>query len=107
MEEAEFVELKSVEALEDLITESEEGPRLLFKHSVTCSISREVLRIVSEISGPVFLIVVQTARNVSNAVAEKTGIRHESPQALVLDGGECVYSASHYDITADALRIYL
>ncbi len=103
----EMVELNSVEELEEIIENSSGSPQLLFKHSVSCSISREVLKIVSGIAGPVFLVVVQTARDVSNAVADKTGVRHESPQALVISGGECVFSASHYDITADALENYL
>jgi bacillithiol system protein YtxJ len=46
------------------------------------------------------LIVVQRSRDVSTAVAEKTGIRHESPQALVLKNSKVVYHASHYDVTA-------
>lgn len=104
MEKAELIELNSVEELEDVLKQSADGPRLLFKHSLTCSISREVFRSVSEIEGPVFLVTVQTARDVSNAVAEKTGVRHESPQALILENGECVYSASHFDITAESLR---
>lgn len=107
MGSAEMIELNTVEDLEDVITRSTEGPKLVFKHSVTCSISRGVFNIVSGISEPVFLVVVQSSRNVSDAVAVKTGIKHESPQALVFDNGKCVYSASHYDITADALRSHL
>jgi bacillithiol system protein YtxJ len=42
----------------------------------------------------------QHARNVSTAIAERTGIRHESPQAIVLKDGKPVYHASHYDVTA-------
>jgi bacillithiol system protein YtxJ len=49
-------------------------------------------------------VVVQHSRSVSNAIAERTGIRHESPQAILLKGGEVVYHASHYDVTAEDIE---
>ena len=42
------------------------------------------------------LIVVQHARPVSNAVVERFGVRHESPQALLLRDGRVVWHASHW-----------
>ena len=48
-------------------------------------------------------IEIQNAREVSNAVAEKTGVRHESPQALLLRDGEVVWNASHGAITVESL----
>jgi bacillithiol system protein YtxJ len=47
---------------------------------------------------------MQSARDISNAVAEKTGIRHESPQAIVLKNGAPVYHASHFDVSAEAIN---
>ena len=76
---------------------------ILFKHSNSCGISSGVFNEVSLVNGDINLIVVQNARNVSNLIAERTGIRHESPQAIVLKQGEPVYHASHYDITAEDL----
>ena len=49
------------------------------------------------------MIVVQTARNVSREVEARTGVRHESPQAIVLRNGAAVWNASHFDITAEAV----
>jgi bacillithiol system protein YtxJ len=48
-------------------------------------------------------IVVQEARSVSEAVAKKTGVRHESPQVLLIRDGQCVWNTSHRQITADTL----
>ena len=53
------------------------------------------------------LIIVQTDRHVSNEIARRTGIKHESPQAIVLKDGEPVYHASHYDITIEDLNEHL
>lgn len=98
---ANFIELNSIEKLETLFAESNEKPVVLFKHSVTCPISSGVYSEVSEVEADVNIVIVQTARHVSNEIAGRTGVRHESPQAIVLKNGKAVYHASHYDITAE------
>ena len=97
---ANFIKVNTTEELDGLFEKSSEQPVFLFKHSLTCPISAGVFQTVSEIDADVHLIVVQHAREVSNEVAQKTGIRHESPQAIVLKNGKPVYQASHYDVTA-------
>jgi bacillithiol system protein YtxJ len=101
---ANFIKLDSAQRLEELFQQSHEKPVVLFKHSVTCPISADVYREVAALDADVNLVVVQTARAVSNAIAERTGIKHESPQAIVLKNGEPVYHASHYDVTAEDLE---
>ena len=101
---ANFIKLDSTERLEELFEQSHEKPVVLFKHSTTCPISTGVYEEVSRVDGDINLIVMQSAREVSNAVAGKTGIRHESPQAIVLKDGAPVYHASHFDVTAEAIN---
>ena len=91
-------------ALEELFTRSHEAPVLVFKHSTTCPISARAYQEMKRAESDVSLIVVQKARDLSRAFEERTGVRHESPQALVLRRGEAVWSASHWDITADAVN---
>ncbi len=43
-------------------------------------------------------------RDLSNWIAQHFGIRHESPQALVVRNGRDVWATSHSGITAAALR---
>lgn len=97
---ANFVKLDSVEKLEGLFEKSHEKPVVLFKHSTTCPISAGVYEEVSRIPADINLVVVQSARNISSAISEKTGIRHESPQAIILKNGKPIYHASHFDVTA-------
>ena len=97
---ARFKEIQNTEELNALIEKSNEQAIVLFKHSTTCPISAGVYQEISNADADINLIVVQRARNVSNAIAEKTGIRHESPQAFVVKNEEVVYHASHYDVTA-------
>jgi bacillithiol system protein YtxJ len=101
---ANFIKLDSTERLEELFTQSHEKPVLLFKHSTTCPISSGVYEEVSRVNGDINLIIMQSARDVSNAIASKTGIRHESPQAIVIKNGEPIYQASHFDVTAEAIN---
>lgn len=97
---AQFNHLDTVEQLEEVFNESNNAPVFIFKHSLTCPISADVYQEMKNVDGTVNLIVVQTAKNVSGEVAAKTGIRHESPQAIILENGKPVYHASHYDISA-------
>jgi bacillithiol system protein YtxJ len=54
---------------------------------------------------PIYLIDVLAHRTVSDAVEKATGVRHESPQFLVIRSGELVFAASHTGINAaEALR---
>lgn len=97
---AQFVELNTPDQLEELFEVSRQKPVIIFKHSKSCPISANVLEEVAEVDSTVFFITVQDSREISDAVEARTGIRHESPQAIVLRNGKPVYSASHYDITA-------
>lgn len=97
---ANFVELHETAKLEEILQISCKRPVVLFKHSNTCSISADVFAEISSVDSTVWLVVVQDARNISNEIAEKTGIRHESPQVIVIKDGKPIYHASHYDITS-------
>ena len=105
------IRLRAITDLETLIEKSHGQPVVIFKHSLTCPISTSAYREYQRYLGSIAegsesvhaLIEIQNARDVSSAVAERTGVRHESPQALVLREGKVVWHASHWDISADAL----
>jgi len=101
---ARFNEIHDTEELAALIEKSNEQSVILFKHSTTCPISAGVYQEISNADADINLIVVQNARNVSTEIAEKTGIKHESPQAIILKNGKVVYHASHYDETAQKVE---
>lgn len=101
---ANFTKLDSTEKLDELFQKSHEAPIVLFKHSTTCPISAAIYREVEGVDADVNIVVVQTARNVSNEIASRTGIRHESPQAIVLKDGKPVYQASHYNVKAEEIN---
>jgi len=98
---ARFNEINNTEELDKLFEKSNEQAVILFKHSTTCPISAGVYQEISNADADINLIVVQQARNVSDALTKMTGVRHESPQAVIVRNGKVVYHASHYDVTAD------
>jgi bacillithiol system protein YtxJ len=85
---------------------------IIFKHSPTCPTSlfahREVTRFcMDQPEAPVYLISVRRQRHIAQHVSQRTGVRHESPQIVVLRNGGVLASASHDEITADWLAATL
>lgn len=78
---------------------------LIFKHSTRCSISSTALNRLERSWRPedaghaVWYLDLLRFRPVSNAIAARYGVQHESPQVLVIRNGRCVYDASHTAIT--------
>jgi bacillithiol system protein YtxJ len=98
-----FNKVNDTAALEQLYEHSRQVPVILFKHSLTCPISSAAYSQMQNFDGEVALVEVQTAREVSQEIARRTGLRHESPQVIVLRNGQAIWDASHFRITADAV----
>jgi bacillithiol system protein YtxJ len=102
-----FVNLDSIEKLDELIKKSSNEPVVLFKHSITCPISTDASNQMSIVNGDVNIVIVQTSRDISNEIAERTNIQHQSPQAIILKDGKVVFHASHYSITTESIEKHL
>ena len=84
------------------------GRFLLFKHSFRCPISTRAFEayrayVTAHTHTRHGWIDVVDQRPLSQQIASQTGVRHESPQALLFEGGDVVWHASHDEITPDAL----
>lgn len=92
------------ENLNVLLKRSEDHPQVIYKHSNRCSVSyltREDLEKSMDLlsnHADMHLLNVIEQRDLSNYVAEKFNIRHESPQVLLLKDGRVTWSASHWNI---------
>jgi thioredoxin 1 len=107
-----FQPLTDPDDLDAAFARSEESPVVLYKHSTSCPISyraRQRMEALADADDapPVYEVVVQQARPVSNAIAERLGLRHETPQVVILWQGEAVFDASHGRVTAEAVREHL
>lgn len=99
--------LETIEEFEEVVKQYPEF--LFFKHSITCPISmgayREYEKFMADYPEIVsFFLHVQEARALSNYIAEKYAVKHESPQALVFTAGNVKWHTSHRNITYDALK---
>lgn len=90
-------------ALDPLFDTAHVAPAILFLHDPGCPISRAAYRQMVRLDADIPLIDVRRAHALSRIVEERTGVRHESPQAIVLRQGRAVWSASHQAITTDAV----
>ena len=98
--------IDTLEQFEDLL--KQEDNFLFLKHSLTCPISQAAYQeyekyAESNQSVPAYYLAVQDARPLSNEIAEKFEIKHESPQALLIKNGSAVWNASHWKITNRSL----
>lgn len=97
------------EQLDDIVKESHERPMFIFKHSTRCGISRMVLsRFESELEATddygMYYLDLLSYRSLSDEIAARFQIWHESPQLIVLKNGEVVHHSSHHSIKASTLE---
>ena len=98
--------------LNNLVAESDTKYVLIFKHSTRCSVSRMALRqFENEFDAhdkitPYFLDLLEH-RDISNDIAERFGVTHQSPQILLIRNGKSTFDASHSSINAEDLLRYI
>ncbi|MGV8125530.1 MAG: bacillithiol system redox-active protein YtxJ [Candidatus Xenobiia bacterium LiM19] len=101
-------ECRTTEDFEKLLERSGSKPCMLLKHSTSCPISRMAHQAFisyadSSDCAECWKVLVIEVSPVSLHIAEKTGIRHQSPQAILFVKGKPVWNASHYSITEENL----
>jgi len=107
---AEFKEINSIQEFEGIMEESHQRKIIIFKHSTTCPISarawREVQDFIQESSDEVLVVMIKVieSRPVSNLATESLGIKHQSPQALLLNKGQVLWHASHQTVTQTNIK---
>ncbi len=102
-----FVPIPDLVALDEWWSRSEEQPVVLFLHDPGCPISARAYRQTAQLDGTVPLIDVRHGQQLSQSIEARTGIRHESPQVIVLRQGQARWSASHYRVTTQAVTAAL
>ena len=101
-------ELTDLGQLNEIIAGSNEKPVAIFKHSTRCSVSRMALKQFenefnsSDKVTPYFLDLI-AHRDISNEIATRFGVTHQSPQLILIKEGKAVYNVSHSDIDAEEL----
>jgi bacillithiol system protein YtxJ len=104
----EFIPLNHIAQLDQIDKESIDAPVLLFKHSTRCSISSAALARMkkgwlNKATIKSYYLDLLTHRDISNEIAARYSIEHQSPQVLLIDKGKCVYTESHLAIQPSAI----
>lgn len=111
LEEYNVQELHSDAELDQALAQSAKQPVFIFKHSTVCPISAGAHRRVADYleeagdqAPPFYLVKVIEARPLSNAIAQRLDVRHQSPQLILVSDGEAVWHTSHGAINPEAIR---
>jgi bacillithiol system protein YtxJ len=105
-------QLTDLGQLNEIVDLSNEKVVLIFKHSTRCSISRYSLKQfenefdLNDKITPYFLDLIEY-RDVSNEIAHRFGVVHQSPQIIVIKEGKAIYDTSHESIDARKLKTFL
>jgi bacillithiol system protein YtxJ len=99
--------------VESILATSQNKPALIFKHSTRCSISAKALAgfekdwKMNDGACDLYFVDLLTFRSVSNKIAERRGVAHQSPQVIIIHKGQAVYSRSHQAISAKEIRKFI
>ncbi|MCU0436571.1 MAG: bacillithiol system redox-active protein YtxJ [Raineya sp.] len=103
-----WIPLENLEQLEDI---KKKPKALIFKHSTRCSISATALDRLQRQWNDTDMQQVEAYyldlikyRDISNKIAEIFSVEHQSPQALLLSDGNCIYHDSHYSIDYQEIK---
>ena len=104
-----WIPLTDLSQLDEIVTLSDNKPIVIFKHSTRCSVSRFALKQfeseydLTDRVDAYFLDLLEY-RVISNEIASRFGVYHQSPQLLLIKEGKSVYDVSHSDINAMELK---
>ena len=105
-------QLTDLGQLNEIIAESADKPVIIFKHSTRCSVSRMVLKQfenefdLHEKITPYFLDLLEH-RDISNEIASRFVVFHQSPQLIVIKDGNAIFNDSHGSIDAGKLEQFI
>lgn len=104
-----WIPLTEIEQLESIEIASMIKPIIIFKHSTRCSISRMALKQFEkeydlDDTVDAFFLDLIAYRAISNEIASRFGVQHQSPQVLLIKDKKSIYDASHSVIDAETLK---
>ena len=105
-----WITLSDLAQLDEIIETSTKKPVLIFKHSTRCSVSRMALKnfeneySISDNEASAYFLDLLNYRDISNEIASRFEVQHQSPQLILIKNGKASYSATHSDIDATELK---
>ena len=103
-------DLTDLKQLDTIVEESAETPVVIFKHSTRCPVSRMALKnfennyAIEEGKVKTYFLDLLEHRDISNEIASRFDVMHQSPQLIIVKDGKASYNASHGDIDAETVK---
>ena len=103
-----MAEPREISTKDDVKACLEEPNAVLFKYGTHCPISAAARTQLAEFvkehpDAVVYQVAVDEHRDVSDYIAEKLGVKHQSPQAFLVCSGDVTWQATHHSIQAREL----
>ena len=101
-----FHTMNTSQDLDDALAASQDQPIVIFKHSNSCPFSARAQEQISNAKHDleIYGLVIQYTKPLSSEVAERLGVEHASPQAILVHKGEAVAKFWRSEIQEDALK---
>jgi bacillithiol system protein YtxJ len=98
--------INQIEEFDELL--KKQNTFLILKHSLTCPVSQAAYQEYQKFANehtevPTYFLAVQDSRPLSNEIAERYQVKHESPQAFLFSNTKVAWNASHWKITKSSL----
>jgi len=97
-------DLTTMADLDAVFEASGEETTVVFLHDPWCPVSARASRQMNELDADVSMIDVSRERELKEEIERRTGVRHESPQVIVLKDGVAVWNASHGSIQREDIE---
>ena len=108
-----WIQLTEMETLNEIAETSKKQTVAILKHSTSCGISRMVLRQfeqsydLKEEQVKLYFLDLLTYRDISNKIASRFNVPHQSPQLLVIKDGKVVFETSHSSIQSEKISEFV
>ena len=108
-----WIDLSTTEQLDEIVEKSKTKPQFIFKHSTRCGVSRMVISQLkkdyklTEALADMYYLDLLNHRDISQAIADRFNVVHESPQLLVLKNGVVVKHENHGSINDMNLELFV
>ncbi len=108
-----WIHLEQLSELNTIEQLSRQKAVVIFKHSTRCSISKMALKqfeneySIESSNAQLYFLDLLAHRDISNEIASRFHIVHQSPQLLLIKNESCFYNASHEDISALEIKKHI
>lgn len=98
-----WIPLESMAQLDEILTNSNTKKQAIFKHSTRCGISSMVIKQFENQTDEnnnldLYYLDLLRFRDISNAIAVKFNVQHQSPQLIVIKDESVLAHDSHHGI---------